>query len=166
MDSYTRGKIIMISVIVVIAAAVLFVPARLIYFRLYPGDRVKGTITVTVDGEEYSLDEKNITVEHEHQGYDFKPDDGEISLKAGDYGAYDIIISGLPDIPPITVAVYQANWWNVERFDLTVAVDTKEKSITYSGKHTYIAEDGFSQSEEISKKEDLSDKELGVGFGL
>ena len=166
MDSLTRGKIITIAVIIAIAAAILFVPARLIFFRLYPGDRINGSITLTIDGEEYSLDKASISAEHNRQGYDFSLDDGEISLKGDDYGSYEITISGLPDISPITVAVFQPNWWNTDDFSLTIAVDTRNKSVTYSGKHTYITEYGFSQSEEISKSQGLSDKERRVGFGL
>lgn len=166
MDVFMREKIRNIVIITIIAIVVLFVPARLIYFRLYTGDRVNGALTLTIDSEEYSLDEKNISVEHNGQSYEFSLDDGEISLKGDDYGSYDIVISGLSDIPPITVGVFQANWWNTEDFELTIAADTKQRSVTYSGKHTFITEYGFIQSESISQKQGLSEKELKVGFGL
>lgn len=166
MDVFMRDRIKSTAIIALIAVALLYIPARLIYFRLYTGDRIEGEISLTIDGQEYSLKDSDLTFEFEHEKTSGKYEDGQVSLKAGDYGQYLIIINCPQDIPPITIGVMQANWWNKESFELTIEVDRERGSVTYSGKQKYITELGFSQSGLISKSQPLTDGELFVGFGL
>ncbi|MBR1751695.1 MAG: hypothetical protein IJ740_12630 [Ruminococcus sp.] len=164
MDFFVREKIIYTLIISIIVIAVLFIPVRLIFFRLYPGDRIEGELTLIIDGEEYPLDESDLSYEFEHKKIEGRFDDGEVSIKAGEYGQYIIRIDSLPEIPPVYVKAFQANWWNKTDFDLSVEIDTKEQIVTYRGKYSYITELGFTDSESISDTQPFTDNELAVGF--
>ena len=165
MNVFMRDKIKNAVIIALIVTALLYIPVRLVYFRLYPGDRIKGELRLFIDGQEYPLDKEDITYEYEHEKTDGEINDGEISLKAGEYGQYLIILTPPQDIPPITISVLQGNWWNKESFDLSIKVDTGRGSITYEGEQSYITEYGFTKSEEISESRLLSDEELFIGLG-
>ena len=67
MDVFMRDRIKNTVIIALIVIAVLYIPARLIFFRVYTGDRIEGELKLTVDGEEYALSDGDFTFEFEHE---------------------------------------------------------------------------------------------------
>lgn len=169
LDKRNKFKItfvILLSVVLIVSAiCFLYKP---IYYRLYFGDRIKGTISVIVDGEAYQLQPKEI------QGVDeLEIDDNgnitEFSIYGGEYGGYPIFVYlDTADIDALELGIncFQHNWWNVTEFKLNIAIDTKQNSISYSGDYTTIADSGKKNYDKIEKKQSLDEEYLEISFGL
>ena len=106
----------------VLLTAAAFLLYRPFYRRVYTGDRIKGKVSITVDGEAYFSDMSDIS------GCDkWNVSGGDISLaiKGGEYGKYSCQVI-VPKIDKaVSICIYQFNWWNVTEFDLDIAVDAK-----------------------------------------
>lgn len=155
------GKISVISVIIFLisTAAILGKP---LFYRLYPGDRIKGEIRITVDGETVSLKDSDFS------GCDkvkIKPDNtAEISVRADTYGKYAVIMSSNETDPVIHLYFHQFNWWNVYKFNLSVDVDITAGTVTYEGSYTSLKEDGNKNLYQLSGREYLSSKPISLYF--
>ena len=140
MSKSKRKTPIIITVIVLLLAAGYFLIPEVRY-RLYPFNRIKGNITVISDGNICHLDEDNFRFpkKGDRSFYGFKGrgkvriknDTAKISFRGGKYGGYAVDIVGITDDKPITVCFYQYNWWNVQRFDMTVTVDTASGEVDF-----------------------------------
>lgn len=159
---------------VVIAAAVVFAViavllgafGRVIYYRLYSGDRIKGDITVTLNGQAVSLEESDFSFLGKG-GFSASSNGGSshISIEGGEYGRYSFDIH-IPDFPKtVTVHIMMYNWWNVTDFTLDIALDEAQKTAEYKYFYTYIAEDGKKLSENGSDTQDIDTDELKVRLG-
>ena len=159
---YKYGKAVHIAVIAVIIAAILFFPARLIYFHNYPHDRITGRLSVSADGRQLSPDEYSITFAE--GGF---ADGGDISMPGGGYEhrySFDVNIPSLDK--PVTVYCFELKEWDVIGFELDIDIDTKENTVKYSGSNSFLTSLGFSTTDSFSKTQPLSDEKYEVGFGL
>ncbi len=127
----------------------LYVP-WLYYHRLYWGDRIKGNVTVTVDGQPAKIEKDNTFCsfgigEEDCATTDFRiTDDGMfVATKANEYGAYDYTFSveELSDTE-FRFLSYQFNWWNVTEFELHYHIDTEANLVTYEAECVYLLESG------------------------
>lgn len=93
-----------------------------------------------IEGENVIIDKKDI----QHSEYadikDFE-DKIQISIPAHLYGDYEIGFS--MNSIPITLQLYQFNWWNVQEIDLNVRFDTVNNKIYYNVKHTSLTEEAY-----------------------
>lgn len=153
----------------IIAAAVLalcmafcFI-CKPVYYRLYPGDRIRGNIQVIVDGQPCTLTESSFT---DCRRAD-PEDDGSanIRIRAGKYGSYAFEMHVAALEAPVTVRCFQHNWWNVTDFDLQFQIDTKQNTAAVSGSVTTIADNGKKVSDSIRQEYDLTEP-VQVSFGL
>lgn len=135
------------------------------YYRVYLGDRIKGSVSVKIDNEVCSLEDK-ITLSK--LGKVTINDNGtaEIAFRAGRYGSYKFDILALSGEKPVTVDCFQHDWWNVQRFELSVAIDTVGNIITYTGNYSVISEDGSTIYESINRKQSMTDESLNILWGL
>ncbi len=159
---YKHGKAVTIIIAAVIVMAILFIPARLVYFHYYPHDRITGRLTINVDGRELSPDEYSITFSE-----DGTADGGEISMPGGGYEhrySFDISVPSLDK--PITVFCFELKEWDVIDFELDIDIDTKGNSIKYSGRNSFLTSLGFTTTDSISQTQPLTDKAYEIGFGL
>ncbi len=139
-----------------------------IYYRIYFGDRIKGTISVYVDEKAYLLQPKEI------QGTDELElaDNGkiaELSIHGGEYGGYPIYLyldTADMDALELMINCYQHNWWNVTEFDITIEIDTKQNIISFNVNCTTIADNGEKLYDKIDKQQSLDEENLGISFGL
>ena len=136
------------------------------YYRVYLGDRIKGSVSVEIDDEVYPLREDKIKLLD--SGKITVNDNGtaEISFRAGRYGSYKFNILALSGENPITVNCFQHDWWNVQRFELLVKIDTVSNTISYTGNYSVISKDGRKIYESINKKQSLKDESLNTLWGL
>lgn len=134
-----------------------------VYYRLYPGDRIRGDIQVIVDGQTYALTESSFS----DSGKVTSKDDGSanVRIKAGEYGAYEFVMDADAVGQPVTIRCYQYNWWNVMDFDLQLHVDTQQNIATVSGSVITIADNGSKINDTIYCEYDLTDN-IKVSFGL
>lgn len=101
-----------------------------IYYRFYPFDRIRGTVSLTVDGEKMTLTRDDIVF------YDKKYDkyedgsakdisDGRVKIymDGSEYGSHCFEVHSDKLKEPVAVSCFQDNWWNVVDFDLDIAVN-------------------------------------------
>lgn len=155
----------LLSVVLIISViCFLYKP---IYYRLYFGDRIKGTISVIVDGEAYELQPKEI------QGSDELDisDNGvaELSIHGGEYGGYPIYVyldTADIETQSIRINCFQHNWWNVTEFKFNIEINTNQNIITFKGDYSTIADSGKKCNDKIEKQQSLDDEYLEISFGL
>lgn len=148
------------------AAVLLCIFGRVLYYRNYPHDRIKGDITVTLNGQAVTLDENDFYFCGKG-GFSAYENGGSarVSIKGGEYGLYsfDIHIPGFAKT--VTADIMMYNWWNVTDFKLDIAVDESRKTAEYKYFYTYIAEDGKKLSESGSDTQNIDSDELKVRLG-
>lgn len=161
-------KVIAIVLIVVLCISAICFLYKPIYYRLYLGDRIKGTISVVVDGQIYQLQPKEIqgTTELEISEDSSK---AELSIHAGEYGGYPIYVyldTADIEMQSIRINCFQANWWNVTEFEAYIEIDTSKNCISFNGDCVTLDEDGKKIHDKIDKQQSLDDEYLGISFGL
>ena len=142
-----------------------------IYYRCYLGDRITGTVTVTVDGEPYPLKKGSITPYDsavlKKVPVDYRRDgSARVRIRGGDKASYGFLlhIDGVEQ--PIRIGTFHYNWWAVTQFDLAVSVDTNADTVTFRCNAKVIGNDGEWIPVEDSATVPLSDPEICFGFGL
>lgn len=154
-----------IAAVILIISAVCFL-GRPVYYRLYPGDRITGTLTVTVDGEAYAPGSEQFDG---LTGFDAHGD-GSAALKihGGEYGAYPIALH-LPfdAVSEIQLRCYQANWWDVAKFDLHMDIQTDAQTVTVTGIYSTVGEDDYKRIEDvINDTKPIENQMCRFSFGL
>ena len=135
--------------------------------RVYPGDRIKGTVQLTVDGKAAALTEESFSrVNEEFTVEPLNDTTAQISMRGGAYGLYAVNLNNALADKSISIGCFQHNWWNVLRFDLQIAIDTKEGMITYSGHCTLFGDNGRRTTEPIAQKQTTTDEYYQIQFGL
>ena len=141
-----------------------------LYYRIYPFARITGTVTVTVDSKPYVLKADSVSAE-ENASFIETPQvrlyaDGSahVAIRAGKYGGYGFLLSVDGVEHPMHIASYQANWWNVTKFDLRVTVDTAADTVTLESAAQLIGEDGSPYHLTYSETYSLSDP--GIRFAV
>ncbi len=136
-------KVIAIGIAVLLAgAAFLRLCMPKIYYRLYPGNRINGEVTVTIDGQPAQIAEDSIYSAYKSRvtvtGNGF-----QLSTKGNKYGPYhySFSVEELPDTK-FTFYSYQFNWWNVTDFTLQYNIDTEANLVEYHAEHVELLESG------------------------
>ena len=141
----TIKKILAFAVIIflVLSAAALLSP-HFYWHYIYHGDRIKGDIHITKDGENIPLNK--ISLSAGTHNLTVKGD--SLSMHAAEYGSYhvDLDIEGMP----IELKFYQYNWWNVCTFDISIDINTENGIISYCGERSNIEESGNIKRDNIS----------------
>ena len=158
-----------IKIIAILLAAALLIGGityfffKPVYYRFfYLGDRIRGTVRVTVDGERYELKSSDVSAFFVEQKVDFSFQDGEdgtaLSIHAGEYGPYwlTIRVDGLD--APLEAMFYQYNWYNVSKYDLDIAIDSASETITFTSTAQVLNEVGKFRSEERATTVSFSDE--------
>lgn len=161
-----RAAVITIAVLIIGAAVCFFY--KPIYYRLYPWDRIKGSIGVTLNGQAVYLDEDNLYIISMagKDKYSVKSDGGilYISAKGGEYGncIFGVDVPDFDEDIKVTVTAY--NWWNVTDFDISVDIDMDGGNVVYTYNYTSIAENGETLRESGTSSDNIGD-ELSVCIG-
>lgn len=89
-------KILLALLGILVIGAIAFL--ILMPYRFYPGNRIKGTIKLSVDGEIVHLEKDDVYCRKDERiSVKNRGDDTKIGIKAGGYGNYDIDLN-VPDI--------------------------------------------------------------------
>ncbi len=155
---------LIIAVIVIALMAFCFF-CKPIYYRIYPFDRIKGDIHISINGQPLSPESISFYNKSRCDDISVKTKDNKsyVSIRGGKYGGYSFAI----DIPemnkPIEVGIFQPNWWNAIDFFLSIDIDTVNNEILYD----YDFEQNDSKSITIGEsRNNLDDEKLSVNFGL
>ncbi len=160
--AFLKGAAIVLAILLLLVMVLRFLTPWL-YYRLYFGDRIKGNVTVTIDGEPAAIMQD--TAVSSFQGLEdaakFRAVDNAlyVSTRANAYGSYQFIfyVEELPEIP-LRFNSYQFNWWNVTEFELYYNVDTQAQIVEYRVVHTELNETGTKSEPIISEGSYLLDE--------
>ena len=158
-----------LGVLLLIAAGAFALRALLpsLYYRMYLGDRITGTVTVSVDGEPYALQYRSVSADQSNPigGIPRIRLNGDgsarIMLRAGEYGGYGFLLTVDSVEAPLHICAYQYNWWNVVRFDLHVSVDIAAQTVTLESSAQTLRDNGKWRTETVCETFSLSDPEIG-----
>lgn len=136
--AFLKGTAIVLTILLLFMIVLRFLTPG-IYYRFYFGDRIKGTVTVMIDGEPAVILKDSLSDSQTRAEGNVL----HISARANAYGSYPFSFS-VEELPDITFHFYsfQFNWWNVTRFDLRYNVNTEERIVEYRAEHTELEESG------------------------
>ena len=107
----------------IVAGMALCFFCKPLYYRLYFGDRITGSIKASIDGVPVVIDSSCFSSSHILKAA-VNEFDTSISMKAGEYGSYNFEFV-IPDVNiPVRVFVHHFNWWSVTDLELTAEVST------------------------------------------
>ena len=143
---------------ILLLIAALYIFCKPIYYRIYIGDRIKGNISVTIDGETFTPSSEDISGCRKSN---IKGDRTQIAVKGGDYGIYHFGVNIPPIDKTINMGCYHYNWWTVTNFDIDIIIDTAGNIVTFEGDCSYVDDDGKTNKFQINDKQMLwSDPEI------
>lgn len=150
----SRRKIIFGILGGLLLIAALCILCKPIYYRIYTGDRIKGNISVTIDGEKFTPSAEDIS---DCRKANTKKDRTQIALKGGEYGTYGFHVNIPPIDKTINMKCYHYNWWTVTNFDIGIIIDTAGNTVTFEGDCSYVDDVGKINKFNINDKKLLSD---------
>lgn len=156
MKKHKKAIIRAVSVLLIGAVTVVCLFYYPVFPRIYFGNRIKGDVTITYDGEPYDLNSEQLkshTKVREIENGRYR-----IELKGGEYGSnpFEIIFS--PEMI-VTVDCFHSNWWYVTKFNLDINIDTNKNEITYKGYYISSQDSGT-----VDKKQTIGKEILEVRF--
>lgn len=148
--SKLKTVLIVVFIVIVLGMAACFFYKPL-YYRLYTGDRITGSIRAFVDGVPVILNE-DCFVSPEGMKIQVNDFDTSVSVKHGDYGAYSFgfFIQGVNK--PVQITVYHYNWWSVTDFQLTAEASTEGNIVSFAIVSTCLDNNG----EEITSSRNIN----------
>lgn len=155
--------IAVILAVILLLAGISYLFLKPLYYRFfYFGDRITGTISVTIDGEKYDLKGSDLFATHDNEkdikiGFRNQEDAAAISIHGGEYGPYRLMIQIDGIDSPLEAVIYQYNWYNVSKFDLDVSIDHETETITFSSTAQVLSENGELDTENRSTTVGFSD---------
>ncbi len=138
-------KFLPILAVVLIASTVLrFVAPSAFFGYIYPFSRIKGNVSVTIDGKKVSLSDCEISCKKSDGSEKVHVFGSKIRIRAGKYGCYQFIIKH--DGIEIPFCFSQSNCWNCEDFDLSFSVDTAKHTVSCTGWTRGLEENGLKEN--------------------
>lgn len=129
--------------------------------RAYTGNRIVVNIHTTVDGKSVYVYKNDDLKSAEEEYIENANDISTISNKENynvlkcltyGYGPHDFYLL-IDNKYPIVINMYQYNWWDIQRSDLYIDIDTKNDTMTYYYEHTSLQENGKKQK---NKKDEVT----------
>ena len=91
--------IAVVLAVILLFAGISYLFLKPLYYRFfYFGDRISGTVHITIDGEEYDLQRSDVTGQQDFMnevevGVRNGTDEARISIHGGEYGPYSLMIN-------------------------------------------------------------------------
>jgi hypothetical protein len=143
-----------ISVIAVIAVitvtAIRFIAPSLFFGYIYPFNRIKGIVSVSVDGKDISLSDCEISCSKNGKAEKVLVNGSKIKNRAGEYGKYIYTVK-YNDVE-FLFCIYQTNCWNCEKFDVSFNVDTAKQTVSCTGWTRGLKENGLKEAKKFLDK--------------
>lgn len=162
----SKFKAVMITVVTVIvlgmAVCYFYKP---LYYRLYLGDRITGSIKASVDGVPVILD-KDCFISSEGFTVTVNEFDTAVSLKGGEYGTYSFGFFIQSVNKPVQITVCHRNWWAVTDFQLDAQADTDGNIVSFALTWTSLDEKGEEVTVSYNKNIDADNEELELILGV
>ena len=137
--------------------------------RVHIGNRVKGEITVTLDGR--PVDIESLVIEGEGSGrqrVELEANRATYSFRGNKYEVYDMTC-GLGDgLPEIDIAYAHWNWWEESKTKVLIDIVTGEDgaySCSYSIEYSFLGEDNRWKTDEKAGECEAENGRLILGYG-
>ena len=135
--------LIIIFVIIVLPIILLVISKpRWFYYRyMFSEDRVKISTKIYIDDELVDVNQEKIKISGNGIGKKSISTDGEylnISFKGNKYSNYDIDLYA--NDYRIKIEVHHWNWWDINRINTEIRINTKENTISYFITNNFISE--------------------------
>lgn len=127
--------------------------------RAYTGNRIIVNIHARIDGKSVSVTKRSDLKLSEEEQYENANDISTVSSKedynvlkcpADCYGPHNFYLL-VDNKYPIVINMYQWNWWDIQRSDLYIDIDTKNNCMTYYDEYTSLLEIGIKQKNKNDK---------------
>ena len=141
MKKFLKVFSIIAAIIVALACSTYFFLPSVFYGFVYPFSRIKGNITLIIDGRDVNLSDCEITCERSQEPQKVHVSGSKIKTRAGEYGGYNYMLQY--EATEVRFYVFQYNCWNCADFDVTFNVLTSKNVVTCTGTCTSLSENGF-----------------------
>ena len=141
MKKFLKAISVLAVIVIALACSTYFFLPSVFYGYIYPFSRIKGNITLNIDGSDIPLSDCEITCEHSQEPQKVRVNGSKIKTRAGEYGKYNYTINHKDT--EIRFYVYQYNCWNCADFDVTFNVLTSKNAVTCTGTCTSLGENDF-----------------------
>lgn len=108
---------------------------------MFSEDRVKKSTKIYIDDELVDVNQEKIKISGDGIGKKSISTDGEylkISFKGNKYSNYDIDLYA--DDYRIKIVLHHWNWWDINRINTEIRINTKENTISYFITNNFISE--------------------------
>ena len=155
--------LIIIFVIIIVLPIILLVISkpRWFYYRyMFHEDRVKISTKIYIDDELIDINQEKIKISGDGIGKKSISKDGNnlnISFKGNKYSNYDIDLYAKDY--KIKIVLNHWNWWDINRINAEIRINTKENTISYNVTNKFISEEKEYTEDEvvISDTKELSE---------
>ncbi len=136
-------RTVILLVAISVLAAVLRFGVPILYYRLYFGNRIKGEITITVDGEPAQIIADSVYIMGEDASADtsfvVSADGMRIATKADTDGFYFYTFE-VKELPEMCFKFwsYRRNWESIIEFKLHYDINTAENLVEYRTECVYL----------------------------
>ena len=130
----------------------LFVP-NMFYGKMYMGNRIKGNVTITVDGTKAVLSECAPECLHAGELIDFESEGGKLKVRGNEEGLY--AFSALCNGADLRFYIDKPTAEDCVSFDVDFNIDTSKQVIHYAGKYRYFSE-GLLKADDVPVYGDYS----------
>lgn len=129
-----------LAILFIIAVLLIGIGPKQFYYKvLYFGDRIKVNTSVYIDGEKKEIDKNSIEIAGEGIGkktINVKDNNFDISFKGNKYSLYTIDFK-VGDYS-FRIGMVHFNWWDINKYNVTINVDSEKKTVSYHSKATYL----------------------------
>lgn len=149
-----------LAILFIIAVLLIGIGPKQFYYKvLYLGDRIKVDTTVYIDGEKKEIDKDSIEINGDGIGkktINVKDNKFNLSFKGNKYSLYTIDFK--VGEYNFRIGMAHLNWWDINKYTVTINVDTKNKTVSFHSNTTYIDEKtAAEESYEIEDSDKLED---------
>ncbi len=139
-----KKRVVIIAAAALICAVMCAVSPHIFWHFIYHGDRIKGTISVTIDGNDIPAENIVFSCSSEKGTENVRQDGDKISVKAGEYGSYTI--TAQTNGYDLKFRIFQYNNWNVTAFSMSYDIDTQSGKVCYCAESSGLTEGGLKDS--------------------
>ena len=159
-------KKIIIIVIICLILLVAVITATPLGTMLYLGSRIKGKISVTVNGENIDFSKCSFIFSDKGEAK-ANGNSANIYMKGGEYGTYRFSFTSEELDFPVTIKIYQWNWHQITDFSCNIAFERENGSFNgyYEGTLSFTQENIKKQAHDFSGNLDdfINGVEISIG---
>jgi hypothetical protein len=160
--------VMILSIVFLISIVVIGLGPKGFYYRvLYFGDRIKVKTSILVDGKEVNVDKDTIEIGGSGVGKEtikVNSNDLDVSFKGNESSLYTIDFKA--GEYNFRIGITHFNWWDIDTFDVSVNVDTKDKKVKFKSSGKYIDEESMKEKDFNVEKEYQIDELNVISVGI